>query len=227
MEPNNNLANVAIFSQVDSSGLEFLTARFSRRSFRKNEVIFHQDDFGDRLYVVVSGSVKITIVSEDGRENDIALHSTGDCFGELSVLDGGRRSATATAVELTETIALSREDFLSFLDEHPEVAVHIITLLVHRLRATDEIVGDMIFLDVPSRVAKKLLELAQKNGEGHGNGDTTTILLTHEELSRMVGASREVVSRTLINYRKQGLVNTSHRRITITDVEGLERMAAL
>ena len=107
------------------------------------------------------------------------------------------------------------------------MAVHIITVLVQRLRATDEMVGDMIFLDVPARVAKKLLELAQKQDSGQGDNATTTIVLTHEELSRMVGASREVVSRTLTSYRRQGLLNTSHRKITITDVEGLERMAAL
>ena len=227
MEPINSLADVAIFSRIEPEGLEFLAARFNHRKFRRNEVIFHQDDSGDRLYVVTSGLVKIVIVSEDGRENDIALHFPGDCFGEMSVLDGGRRSATAVAVEPTETVTLSREAFLEFLDDHPKVAVHIISLLVQRLRVTDDLIGDMIFLDVPTRVAKKLLELAEINQDGPDQKSPVTILLTHEELGRMVGATREVVSRALINYRRQGLITTSRRKIVIKDVEELERITAL
>ena len=160
MEIAKFLQGVGIFCRLELSVLEPLAEKIRRRNFQKGEVIFHQDDVGDRLYFVTEGMVKISIVSEDGRERDIALLTAGDCFGEMSVLNGGIRSATAVAADATETMTLSREDFLNFLVEHTQVALEIIALLVRRLRGTDEMIGDMVFLDVPTRVAKKLLELA-------------------------------------------------------------------
>ena len=150
---------MGIFSQIDPGELQPLADKLRRRNFQKGEVIFHQDDPGDRLHFLAEGLVKISIVSRDGRENDIALLTQGDCFGEMSVLDGGSRSATAVAVDPTETMTLSREDFLDFLNQHGDVALQIIVLMVRRLRNMDEMVGDMVFLDVPTRVAKKLIEL--------------------------------------------------------------------
>ena len=170
--------------------------------------------------------MKIAIMSEDGRENNIALISRGDCFGEMSVLDGGFRSATAVALELTDTLTLSREDFLEFLSQHTQVAIQIISLLTRRLRAMDEMVGDMVFLDVPTRVGKKLLELARTHWDSHDPSACATILLGQEELSGLVGSTRETVTRALTTYRKLGLLTTSHRRITITNPKGLERIVS-
>ena len=226
METSNFLSSVAIFSRLEPADLEPLAVKLRRRSFQRGEVIFHQDDPGDRLHFLVGGLVKISIVSRDGRENDIALLTPGDCFGEMSVLDGGLRSATAVAVEPTETMTLSRDDFLDFLNEHGQLAIQIIALMVRRLRAIDETVGDMVFLDAPTRVAKKLLELANTYQEGRGPSGDVTVPLGQEELSRLVGSSRETVSRALTTYRKMGLLTTSHRRITITNLEGMERMAS-
>ena len=205
--------------------LEPLAAGLRRRTYQRGEVIFHQDDPGDRLHFVAEGMVKISIVSSDGRENDIALLSSGDCFGEMSVLNGGRRSATAVAVEATQTMTSTREDFITFLNEHVQVAIQIIALMARRLRNMDEMIGDMVFLDVPTRVAKKLLELANTYGESRDDQDLVTIPLGQEEVSRLVGSSREAVSRALATYRRMGLLTTSHRRITINDMEGLERMS--
>ena len=225
MESATFLSSVGICSRLEPLELAPLAAHLRRRTFQRGEVIFHQDDQGDRLHFVAEGMVKISIISQDGRENDIALLTTGDCFGEMSVLDGGLRSATAVAAEPTETMTLAGEDFLAFLNEHTQVAIQIIALLVRRLRDMDEMVGDMVFLDVPTRVAKKLLALAQTYQESRDPAGNITVPLGQEELSRLVGSSRETVSRTLTMYRKMGLVTTSHRRITITNVNGLERMA--
>ena len=151
------LRSVGIFSHLGTLELEAVAEKLRRRTFQRGEVIFHQDDPGDRLHFLGEGMVKISLISRDGRENDIVLLTPGDCFGEMSVLDGGTRSATAVAMETTETMTLSREEFLEFLDTHSQVAIQIIRLLVKRLRAMDEMIGDMVFLDVPTRVAKKLL----------------------------------------------------------------------
>ena len=123
-------------------------------------------------------------------------------------------------------MTLSQEDFLAFLKQHSQVAIELIALLVRRLRAMDEMVGDMLFLDVPTRVAKKLLELAAMYHDGQDTSSPVTVPMGQEELSRLVGSSRETVSRALTMYRRNGLLTTSHGRITITDLQGLQRMAA-
>ena len=221
------LSQIDIFSKVSRGDLVPLGEKLRRRTYQRGEVIFHLDDPGDRLHFVAEGIVKICIVAPDGRENDIALLSPGDCFGEMSVLDKGMRSATAVAVEPTETMTLSQDDFMGFLAEHPQLAIQIIGLLVRRLRTMDEMMGDMVFLDVPARVAKKLLELSGTYGNTKDQTDNLTVPIGQEELSRLVGSSRETVSRALTNYRKMGLLSTSHRRITITDLKGLERMIGI
>ena len=221
------IRGVTVFSKLDVSKLEPLVEKLRRRTFQKGAVIFHQEDPGDRLHFLMEGLVKISLVAPDGRENDIALLTPGDCFGEMSVLDGGVRSATAVAVDPTETMTLSREDFLAFLEEHTQVAIQIITLLVRRLRNMDELIGDMVFLDIPTRVAKKLVELAGTYQDNQDSSGHLMVPLGQEDLSRLVGSSRETVSRALTTYRKMGLLSTSHRRITINDMKGLERMASV
>ncbi len=226
MESVSFLGRVSLFSQLQPSDLTLLAEKLKRRNFHKGKVIFHQDDPGDRLHLVANGLVKISIISQDGRENDLALLAPGDCFGEMSILDGGLRSASAVAADATETMTLSREDFLSFITQYPQVAIQIITMLVGRLRATDEMIGDMVFLDVPTRVAKKLVELSRMYQDSQDPSGDVTVPLGQEELSRLVGSSRETVSRALTAYRKNGLLTTSHRKITICDLPGLERMAS-
>ena len=225
MNNANFLHSVALFSHLSPSQLEPVAEKLRRRTFQKGKVIFHQDDPGDRLHFLEEGMVKISLVSRDGRENDIVLLTPGDCFGEMSVLDGGTRSATAVAMEPTETLTLSREEFLEFLNSNSVVAIQIIRLLVKRLRAMDEMIGDVVFLDVPTRVAKKLLELSHTYGDNRTPAGNQTIPIGQEELSRLVGSSRETVSRALTSYRRMGLLTTSHRRITLTDLAGLEKMA--
>ena len=196
------LRSVGIFSRVPAADLEPLNSKLRRRNYQRGEVIFHQDDPGDRLHFVAEGMVKISIVSRDGRENDIALLSPGDCFGEMTVLDGGPRSATAIAVDPTETMSLSRDDFLGFLDSHTQLSIQIIALLVRRLRNMDQLVGELVFLAVPTRVAKKLLELSEMYRDASSDSPNVTVPMGQEELSRLVGASRETVSRALTTYRK-------------------------
>ena len=227
MKTTDLLSRVAIFSHVNPSELDPLAAKLRPRTFQKGVVIFHQDDPGGQLHIVAEGLVRISMVSRDGRESNIALLEPGDCFGEMSALDGGLRSATAVAVGPTKTVALSREDFLGFLREHPQLAIQMMTLLVQRLRATDEMVGDMVFLDVPARVARKLLDLAQTYQDTQDPSGNVTVPLSQEELASVVGCSREAVSRALANYRRMGLLTTSHRRVTIVNTVGLEKMSVI
>ena len=197
------------------------------RRYQRGEVIFHEDDPGDRMHIIVEGSVKISVASEDGREKNIALFKPGECFGEMALLDGSNRSATATAMEALETLVLMRDDFLHFLTENPQVATDITTLLSQRLRNVNRMLADTAFLDVPTRVAKQLLTLAGDYEDGAETAEPRVVTLGQEELARLVGASRETVSRALTSYRRMGILTTSHRRIIINDMKGLERMASV
>ena len=219
------LTKVPIFSNLTPEQLSPLTGKLRRRQYQRGEVIFHQDDPADRMHIIVEGRVRISIPSEDGREKDIALLQPGECFGEMALLDGSNRSATATVVESSQTLALFRQDFMDFLEEHPEVVADTTTLLTRRLRSMNQMLGDMAFLDVPTRVAKQLLELAEASSGDDGRQEPIEVILGQDELARLVGASRETVSRALNSYRRLGILSTSHRRITITDLSALERMA--
>ena len=220
------LTRVPIFANLSVEQLESLPDKLQPRRYQRGEVIFHEDDPADRMHIIVDGRVKISIASEDGRERDIALFQSGDCFGEMALLDGSNRSATATAMDATETMVLFRQDFLDFLGENPELAADVNTMLVQRLRNVNQMLGDMVFLDVPTRVAKQLLTLAETYGEETKAGDDIVVPMGQDELARLVGASRETVSRALNSYRRLGMLDTSHRRITITDLAKLERMAS-
>ena len=221
------LSTVPIFSALNPEQLQPLTGKLHRRRYQRGEVIFHQDDPADRLHIIVRGRVRISIASEDGREKDIALLQPGECFGEMALLDGSRRSATASAIDALETMTLFREDFLEFLDQHPEVVADTTGMLTRRLRNVNQMLGDLAFLDVPTRVAKQLLELAEVSADDAAWQVPIEVAVGQEELARLVGASRETVSRALNSYRRLGILLTSHRRIIINDRQALERMASI
>ena len=221
------LKQVPIFAHLTPEQLRPLTDKLLRRRFQRGEVIFHEDDPGDRMHIVVEGGVKISVTSEDGREKNLALFKPGECFGEMSLLDGSNRSATATAIEALETMVLMREDFLGFLKEHPEAAADTISLLTQRLRNVNQMLVDTAFLDVPTRVAKQLLALVEDSPGDAPRTEPIVVNLGQDELASLVGASRETVSRALNSYRRMGVLTTSHRRITIMDRDALERMATI
>ena len=228
------LVTVPIFSNLEPEDLVPLAGKLRRRGYQKGEVIFHQDDPADRMHIIVEGTIRISITSDDGREKDLAVLQPGECFGEMAMLDGSNRSATATAVDPAQTLALYREDFMEFLKEHPEVVAQTTSLLTSRLRSVNQMLGDLAFLDVPTRMAKQLLELAQAYADDNGqNGPQNEpqntpieVPMGQDQLARLVGASGETISRALNSYRRLGILSTSHLRITILDLEALERMAS-
>lgn len=220
------LTTVPIFSSLEPEQLSPLTSKLRRRQYKRGEVIFHQDDPADWMHIIVEGRVRISISSEDGREKDIAVLQQGECFGEMALIDGSNRSATATAAEYSETLALHRQDFLDLLRDHPLVVARTTSMLTSRLRSVNQMVGDLAFLDVPRRLAKQLMELAETYAGDGGRHDPVEIPLSQEELARLVGASRETISRALNSFRQLGILTTSHRRITITDRGALERIVS-
>lgn len=220
-----SLARVPLLKDVSIESLTGLTRSLRRRSFHRGEVIFHQGDPGDTLHIIRNGRVKVVLPAETGDEVVLAVLGPGDCFGELALLDGGPRSASVVAMESVETWVLGRQDFLLFFRSNIEAAERLIINLARTIRRTNEDVADLAFLDLPGRLAKKLLELAESYGQQQEGGKIIeiTVPLTQEELASMIGATRPSVNKVLGLYEDQGAIQRRGRRIAILRPDILRR----
>src|SRR6266700_7204274 len=181
------LKQVPLFADLADEDIRALMTIARKRTFRSGEVIFHRDDPGQVLYVIKEGKVKICLISPDGQEISLVVLGKGECFGELSLLDGLGRSADVIALERVECYTLQRSDFHSSIMKNPKIAIQVLEVLSRRLRNTDQQVEDLIFLDVYGRVAKKLLALAETHGSEVEKGSILIDMrLTQSELASMV-----------------------------------------
>ncbi len=213
------LASIVLFAGLSPGERQALAATMQRHRYAKGELIFQQGDPGGTLYVIATGTVKIALSAPDGRELLLALLGPGDFFGELSLLDGAPRSADAIAQEDCQLLLLRRENFLAFLNGHPEATKSLLRVLARRLRATDEVVHEAAFLDLPGRVARLLLRLGQTHGRPEQDGVVLGLRLTHAELASMVGSSRESISRLLKHWQRQGLIRYHAGLLTLVRPE--------
>ena len=204
-----------LFTGLSTRQLEFLAARMDRQDFRANDVIFHKGDIGLALYVIVKGLVKITMQSDTDQEAVLDLLPVGELFGELALIDGLPRSASAVAMEDTETLILGRDDFLEFLQDRPGAAIAILSVVSRRLRRANGLIADAMFRSVPTRIAKKLLELASEFGRKTDCGIAIDLRLRQVDMASMVGAARESVNRCLMGLEERGLIKMEKQRITI------------
>ena len=220
-----SLSRIPLLQDVSLEALTQLSQSVRRRSYHRGEVIFHQGDPGDTLHLVRNGRVKVVLPAETGDEAVLAILGPGDCFGELALLDGGPRSASVVAMEQVETLVLGRQDFLTFFRSNMEAAVRLIINLARIIRRSNEEVADLAFLDLPGRLAKKLLDLAEAHGQplDGGKGIEITVPLTQEELAGMIGATRPSVNKVLGLYEDQGAIQRRGRRIAILKPEVLRR----
>ena len=216
------LSRLPIFAALNLNERLSLAGKAYRKSFRSGDIIFSKGDPGHTLYIIESGMVKISLPSEDGGEALLALLLPGEFFGELSLFDGEPRSASAIAMEATETVVLHREEFLSFISEHPSVVIPILSVLSSRLRGADDVISDCVFLDIPARVAKKLVELADTFGHNVQGGVEIDLRLRQQELANMVGTTRESVNRALSLLEQSGAIRLDRQRITILQLKLLK-----
>jgi CRP/FNR family transcriptional regulator, cyclic AMP receptor protein len=218
------LRSCALFREVDDATLALVAGSLRTRRFRRNEVIFHAGDPGDSLFIVESGSVKIVLASSEGEEAIIATLHRGDFFGELAVLDGAERSATAVAFEPTELYALSRAPFLELVDTQPGLRAALLTSLAAELRRLTHHVEELHFLDLPGRLAMRLVELARE-ADPAGREARLPWPYTQSELASMIGGSRQSVNRLLAGLSDEGLLRIERDAIVVPDVEALARVA--
>ncbi len=220
------LSQVPFFSDLPSDTLAGLSERFHRRHFGKDQVIFHKDDVGSTLYIIMAGKVKIVLPSAEGENVIVAILSTGDFFGELSLFDGEPRSATAISTDSSEILTLDQEDFIRYIKANPDASIAILSELSLRLRRTDELLSDTAFCNLSIRLTKRLLELADRYGQKGDAGEVRINLkLRQQDLADMVGATRESVNKMLRSFQKKNLLQFDKGFITILDSKELTRQA--
>jgi CRP-like cAMP-binding protein len=210
------LRRATLFGGLSDDAVTGLADHMRRRTFRRGTMIFHRDQAGDALYIVASGRVRLFVPAEGGEELTVDIAGPGEVFGELALLDGRPRSASAGAVEDTVTYTLDRETFKQALAAIPGLAAGVIELLSARLRHVTEYAESLAYMDVHGRLARALLELAERYGVA-GDGLEIDLDLTQTELATMVGATRERVNRALAVFRSQGLVELRGRKIVLHD----------
>jgi len=212
-----------LFSALDDESAASLRASMTLVKVSKGNTLFKEGDAGDRLFVVVEGKFKLGTSSIDGRENLLSILGPGDMFGELSLFDPGPRTATATAVTDARVLALAHDQVIGLVTQHPQVSLELLARLAQRLRRTNEVLADLVFSDVPGRVAKALMDLGSRFGVQKDDGLHVNHDLTQEELAQLVGASRETVNKALADFAARSWVRLEPRAVVVLDYERLSK----
>ena len=217
------MAATPMFQGVPDSQLDALARQARMLKLVPREVLFGKGDPGDSMYLVVSGRVRVGVVSVEGREVTYALIGPGQMFGEIAILDGGPRSADATAAESSELLVIERRDILAFIRANGDYGLRLIEMLCARLRHANELLEDTVFLSLPIRMAKQLLNLSDTIGERQPNDEGVTIRMSQQAVADYMGISRESVNKVLSRWEQGGLVSLWRGQITIRSREGLSR----
>lgn len=210
-------AEGTLFNNLSKEELTQLAQIARERRFDRGQVIFYEGDLGGSLYIIVTGSVKIVIMADDGREHILGLLHQGDFFGEVSLIDGEPRSATAIALDNVSVVMISRDDFIRLLRENPEMSLKIMVTLCERLRKTDKHVESLAFLSAPGRVAQVLLNLAESHMPGQDKNITVSHKITRQEFASLAGTSRETLTRVLMDFQDDSLIKLEKNKIHIYD----------
>jgi CRP-like cAMP-binding protein len=214
------LKSVGLFAELDDAYLAGLAGRLRSRHCARGQIIFAAGDPGTSLCIVESGKVDAVASSPDGKELVLNSFGPGDVFGELALLTGEPRSADAVAREPSQLLLLPRNDFLAFLEAHPRAAIALLTIVSRKLQHTTEQVQDVTFLDVPARLARVLLELAEAAPKGDG---ITAFRVTQIELAARIGTTRESVNKWLGHFSDQGLIAPGRGHVMILRPQALRQ----
>jgi CRP-like cAMP-binding protein len=220
------LRRTPLFAALDDAAAAALRATMGQVTVARGDVVFSEGEPGDRLFIIADGKIKLSQTSSDGREQVMAVLGPGEMFGELSLFDPGMRTSTAAAVTDSVLLGLGQRDLRPWLTGRPEVAEALLQALAQRLRRTNEAMADLVFSDVPGRVAKALLDLADKFGQPQPDGGVLVAHdLTQEELAQLVGASRETVNKSLADFASRGWIRLEARAVILLDAERVMRRA--
>lgn len=217
--------DIPLFSTLSPSDYVHLENCFVRRSYPSGQVLFHMGDDGGTLSIIERGRAKVTIPSTSGEEMILAILSAGDLLGELSLFDGKPRSATVQALEDMEVLCLHRDDFLALLSSRFTIVIRVLEVLARRIRDTDTMLAESHFLDITSRLAKKILVLGNMFGVREGNAVRIGVKMTQKDLASMIGATRESINKQFKVLRDQGIVRMENGYIEILHRDRLAQKA--
>jgi len=221
------LRSTQVFGSLDPTALSELAGVCVARSYRRDQFLWYQGDPGDHLVVVVDGLIKITVASERGDEMVLATVGSSDVLGELSVIDQGPRSASAVAVQTTTALVINRSALLVAMQQSPALLDALLRTLGAMVRRLTEQTTDLVFLDLGGRIAKLLIQRAERQSDDPSRRLAVDLHLTQTELAQMVGASRPAVNRVLQGLVGRGVIKVDGRTIEIVDAPGLRRRAGL
>ncbi|MDK6807763.1 CRP-like cAMP-activated global transcriptional regulator GlxR [Corynebacterium aurimucosum] len=219
------LSRAGIFQGVDPVAVQNLIEQMETVRFPRGTTIFEEGEPGDRLYIITSGKIKLARHASDGRENLLTVMGPSDMFGELSIFDPGPRTSSAVCVTEVTAATMNSEMLKQWVADHPAIAQQLLRVLARRLRRTNANLADLIFTDVPGRVAKTLLQLANRFGVQEGGALRVNHDLTQEEIAQLVGASRETVNKALATFAHRGWIRLEGKSVLIVDTEHLARRA--
>ncbi len=218
------LSAVPLFSTLTERELEELGTIAEKKCYRKNEAVFLQGEKGRDFFIILSGRVKVSIQSLQGREITLTILAKGDFFGEMSLIDGSSRSASVFALARTEVITIDHGEFNGYLTKSPEVAVKLLRLFIKRLRHADRQIEYLAFHTIKGRMARLVLDWVVDYGNISSEGLSLKLPFTHREIAGMLGATRESVSRILTEFKDLGYMRIEGDAVTVHDLEGLRKM---
>lgn len=219
------LSTTSIFSDLSAEDQTTVRSRCRRVAVAKKEEVVQQGGRGQEMFIVAQGRLRMSAVSESGKEVGFGILEPGDTFGEMAMLDGELRSATVTALEPCELLVLSRAAFEGLVADCPSLAINLMVILSHRLRHTSRLYQDSVFMEVPGRLAQFLLQFSRPESD-HGGVPALTVSLSQYELGTLVNASRESVNKLLKEWENQGVIQRERGRIRILSIEDLEEQLA-
>jgi CRP/FNR family transcriptional regulator, cyclic AMP receptor protein len=219
------LRRCEVLGESPLPSLQALLPVLTSGSYRPRQVVYLPGDRSQGVHFLISGRIKISKVTRDGKELTLAYRSEGEFFGEPCLIDGGPREEMAEAMDASVTIELPREDLDQLLRTDGGAAYRFSRALITRRKDLETRVEQLIFKDVGAKLAELLLNLGQEHGVTHERGLAVALKITHQEMANLIGSTRETVSLTLSQFKRRGLIETEGRRVILADPEGLRAIA--
>ncbi len=219
------IRRVPLFATLSDSEFKSIEHIFLVRNYQRNQVVFLEEEAGNYMYIVLSGKVKVTKSTANGKETILAIHRQGDFFGEMALLDGKTSPATVSAMEDCRIVSITSGDFHRFLMTNDKVVQQIIQVLCSRLRHVWGQIQSLNYSTADARIRGGILQLSRKHGVADARGIIIDLKITHQELAEMVGTSRETVTRTLARLQKKGIITMDQRRIILLSPRALISVA--
>lgn len=224
LDPTSIIERNRLFRGLPAPTIQQVVSLATRRTYKESAVVFMRGDPGDALYGVVTGKVRISASGPGGKEIFLNVIEPGDAFGEIALLDGQPRTATASTLAASELMVIQRQQFLDLVRREPQLAVHLIELLCRRVRWTAEQMEDSTLLGAPARIAKRLLSLASVHGRQAGTGVKLT--LSQENLAQFLGLSRQIVNKHLQTWKRKNWVSLGRGSVTVMNERALRNLTS-